>query len=135
MRTLLHTIIITCCTITATFSQTTIAGKVEDPQKEPLIGATVQILGTVVGTITDAEGNFEISTNKELPITIKVSYLGFEAQTMEVTTNESFTVTLESNAERLKEVTVTAASRVDESILEAPVTIEKLSLSLLFRIM
>ena len=110
------------------YAQTTLKGKVVDEQGSPLIGASVQIEGTVTGTITDANGNFEFATSRSQPLTLIISYVGYFKETVTYTGSE-LSITMKSDVQTLKAVTVSAASRVDESILEAPVTIEKLTLS------
>lgn len=47
--------------------------------KEPLIGATVMIKGTSQGTITDFNGAFTLSTDKENAL-IEVAYVGYETK-------------------------------------------------------
>ena len=50
---------------------------------EPLIGASVQVQGTKVGTVTDLDGNFKIEAkNGQM---LEVSYLGFITQKVKVT--------------------------------------------------
>ncbi len=52
-------------------------GKVTDTNGEPLIGATVQVVGSVIGAFTDIDGHYEI----EVPpgrIRLLFSYLGYE---------------------------------------------------------
>jgi|GEM_PF-2397780 len=54
-----------------------ISGKVTDGDGEPLIGATVQVVGSVIGASTNLEGHYEI----EVPpgkISFLYSYLGYE---------------------------------------------------------
>ncbi|MCB0512139.1 MAG: carboxypeptidase-like regulatory domain-containing protein, partial [Bacteroidetes bacterium] len=55
-----------------TYAQTVISGKVSDEAKEPVIGANISIKGTSEGTITDIDGNFELSTEQSTPFTIVV---------------------------------------------------------------
>ena len=66
-------------------AQSTITGSVSDAESgDPLIGATIAIKGKVAGTITDYDGNFELNTGDEFPITLIISYTGFTAQEVEV---------------------------------------------------
>lgn len=39
----------------------TLRGKITDNHNEPLIGVTVQLRGTTIGTITDLNGDFTLS--------------------------------------------------------------------------
>ena len=54
-----------------------VSGKVTDEEGEPLVGATVQVIGSVIGTSTDLEGHYEL----EVPpgrIRLIYSYIGYE---------------------------------------------------------
>ena len=55
-------------------------GTVLDEVGEPIIGASVKIEGTAVGTITDTNGNFTISVPSNGKLT--VSYIGYVTQTI-----------------------------------------------------
>ena len=66
------------------FAQSRITGYVTDPQGEPIIGANVVIKGTTIGTITDIDGKFSLSTENKSCI-LKVSFLGYK--TKEVAAN------------------------------------------------
>lgn len=59
------------------FAQSRITGYVTDPQGEPIIGANVVIKGTTIGTITDIDGKFSLSTENKSCI-LKVSFLGYK---------------------------------------------------------
>lgn len=54
----------------------TVEGKVVDKSGEPIIGATVRVPDTNVGTITDAEGNFVLNGVPADASKLQVSYLG-----------------------------------------------------------
>jgi TonB-linked SusC/RagA family outer membrane protein len=63
-----------------------ISGKVTDEStNEPIIGATVTVVGTNLSTSTDENGNFSIS-NLPANSRISISYLGYDTQSMAVTT-------------------------------------------------
>jgi len=73
------------------FSQTgsliEISGKVTDQEKSlPLSDVSVQIKGTVTGTITNSTGNFVLRTKTQLPFTLIFSSIGFKQQELEVRT-------------------------------------------------
>ncbi|TAF66481.1 MAG: TonB-dependent receptor [Cytophagales bacterium] len=57
-----------------------VSGTIIDNDGEPLVGATVIIKGTTVGTITDADGNFVIEKVRDGEYTIVASYIGYKAQ-------------------------------------------------------
>lgn len=57
----------------------TIKGTVKDKDsQQPLIGATVAVVGTSLGTVTDVEGVFRIKEVGVGRVSIQVSYLGYE---------------------------------------------------------
>lgn len=88
------------------FSQNlTLKGKVTDNYGEPLIGATVQLRGTTIGTITDMNGDF---TLPDIPAdgVIEVSYVGMEQQSIPVNGKTFISVTLEEDSETLDELVV-----------------------------
>jgi len=93
-----------------------------------LIGANILIEGTVSGTITDFDGNFTLKTKKDLPFNLVFSLLGYGSKTVAITENNQV-VDLSLSAESIiADEIIVSASRVEESILQSPVTIEKLDL-------
>lgn len=86
-------------------SKSPIKGKILDVQGEPLIGVTVLVKGTTVGTITDPDGNFSIeaSAGKVLDI----SYVGYKPISITVEASKTnYDITMEENSEVLEEVIV-----------------------------
>jgi iron complex outermembrane receptor protein len=64
-----------------------IKGKIIDKSTgEPMIGATVIIKGTTIGTATDLDGNFEFALPEDtkFPITLEVAFLGFQTISLEM---------------------------------------------------
>ena len=60
------------------YAQTTITGSVVDEEtNQPLPGVNIVVKGTYTGVSADFDGNFSITTEQELPLTLEVSYLGF----------------------------------------------------------
>jgi outer membrane receptor protein involved in Fe transport len=112
---------------TFAFSQSTkITGTVTDEKGVPVAGANILIKGKVNGTVTDSKGNFELNTTVATPLTIVVSIVGFQKQEIEVTsTSSSLTIKMLESSEVMDEVVI-SASRVEESILQSPVSIEKM---------
>jgi outer membrane receptor protein involved in Fe transport len=108
-------------------AQTKVSGTITDKEsKEPLIGASIQVKGKVTGTVSDLDGKFEISTDAALPFTLVVSYTGYASQEVAVAAAQSnLKVELEVQSILASEVII-SASRVEERILESPVTVEKM---------
>lgn len=108
-------------------AQTTLKGKVTDG-KEPIIGANITIKGTTEGAVTDMDGKFSITTSQPVPLTLVVTMVGMTTQELQVSgSKDDIMVTLKEETSVLNDVVV-AASRVEERILESPVTIEKMDL-------
>ncbi|UHG90928.1 TonB-dependent receptor [Spirosoma oryzicola] len=118
-----------CLLTTAAMAQTRIAGTVTAAEtKEPLAGISIAVKGKVIGTITDQKGNFSLTTNTPTPFTIAVSAVGFQAQELVITGSRSdITVSLKEQVTIGQEVVV-SASRVEESVLKSPVSVERLDI-------
>ena len=89
--------------VSAFAQQITVNGHVKDATEEPIIGATVRIVGQTGGVITDIDGNFTLQA--PTGATLSVSYIGYETQ--EVTAASNVVVTLQEDSEKsLNEVVV-----------------------------
>ena len=106
-----------------------ISGKVNDKETgKPLAGVSVEIKGTIAGTITSDSGSFNLRTKNKFPLTLVFTSVGFAPQEYVVKGIESnLYVALETQTALGTEVVVTA-SRVSESRLKSPVAIEKLDI-------
>ena len=82
----------------------TIKGTVTDDKGEPLIGATIMVVGTSVGVVTDLDGNYSISIPKGKRDLI-FSYVGYNSKTI-TATSSPLNVVLSQNQEVLDEVVV-----------------------------
>ena len=100
------------------FSQTTIQGKILDEQGESLLGANVIINGTSQGTVSDQNGNFNLTTSKNIPFEIEVSFIGFGSKNITVNTQQLGTITLLVE-NSFDEVIISASCRA-EKLQEAP---------------
>jgi outer membrane receptor protein involved in Fe transport len=109
--------------------QNTITGTVTNKATgEALPGVSVSLKGTLSGTITDGGGHFKLNTSHSFPVTLVFSSVGFSTEILAVNSASDVTVKLGST-EILGNEVVVAASRVSESILSSPVSIEKLNLT------
>lgn len=96
-----------------------VKGIVTDPAGEPLIGATVMVVGTSTGTATDFEGKFSIDT--EQGRTLRISYVGYETQDVKVKGNALDVVLREDNA-LLDEVVVVGYGTMKRKDLTGSIT-------------
>lgn len=106
-----------------------VSGKVTDQSnQQPLADVSVQVKGTVAGTITNKTGDFKLRTKSKLPFTLTFSSIGFQPQDFEVTSlGSNLQIALVTQTLLGSDVVVTA-SRVAENILKSPVAIEKLDI-------
>lgn len=111
------------------YGQTSVSGTVSDSATdEPIPGVNVKVVGKSLGTSTDFDGKFVLDVSESLPFSIEISSVGYQTQTLEVTSaGQVFEVSLQENATSLDEIVV-SASRTPESIRESPVTIERIGI-------
>lgn len=112
------------------FAQQTqsLSGTVMDAETgEPLQGVSIFVKDKTAGTSTDELGAFTIRVEEPLPVTLVFSMIGYATREVEVR-NEGTAIRVELQQEAIlgKEIVI-AASRVEESILESPVSIEQMS--------
>jgi TonB-linked SusC/RagA family outer membrane protein len=84
-------------------SKKLISGTIKD-ESGPLVGVAIYEEGTINGTITDVNGNFEMEVAPETEL--KVSYIGFESQIITVGEKSYYEIVLESSTEILDEIVV-----------------------------
>lgn len=116
--------------LTEVYAQrTVVSGNIVDENGESLIGVNILVKGTVNGTISDVQGNFSLSVSSEPPITLVVTSIGYQAQEIPITSSSvsGLTITMEESVMIGQEVVV-SASRVEENILQSPVSIEKMDI-------
>lgn len=91
-------------------AQTQVSGTViSSEDNEPIIGASIIVQGSKVGTVTDADGKFSLSVPNGKKVVI--SYIGMQAQTLNPKANMK--VVLTPNNATLNEVVVTGVSNMD----------------------
>lgn len=109
------------------YSQSQVSGSVSDNDNMTGIpGVNVVIEGTSVGTVTDFDGNFVLNSNQAPPFNLVISYVGYSAQTVSVTSSgQDISVSL-SAGQNLEEVVISAGRR-EQKVLEAPASISVIS--------
>ena len=100
------------------FAQIDVKGHVKDAQGEPVIGATVRVVGTQTATVTDFDGNFALKADQGADIT--VTYVGYQDATVKAAPN--LVITLREDAAVLNEVVVIGYGQVKKSDLTGSVT-------------
>ena len=83
----------------------TLTGVVMDQNNEPIIGATIMVVGTTNGTTTDIDGRYSL---RGVPVngTIEVQYLGMKTQTIELNGKNVVNVFMEDETIGIEEVVV-----------------------------
>lgn len=111
------------------FAQSTISGTVTDQDGETLIGVNILVKGTVLGTTTNFNGEFQLNVASNPPIMLTITSIGFERQEIVIeNANTSGLAIKMKEATMLGQEVVVSASRVEESILQSPVSIEKMDI-------
>lgn len=116
----------TCCIAQS------ITGTIQDKQNnEPLIGATVAIKGTSIGTVTDIDGKFNLVINQQPPFTLAISYIGYTTQEFEIKSaadlKRTFAVKLATEEKVMTDVVV-VDTRITQKQKESPLTVESMGL-------
>lgn len=83
----------------------TITGKVISSSGEPLIGATIIVKGTSIGTQSDIDGNFTLENVGESEV-LEVSYIGFVSKTIPLNGRKYIEIILDTDAKVMDEVVV-----------------------------
>ncbi|MEL7118349.1 MAG: SusC/RagA family TonB-linked outer membrane protein [Bacteroidota bacterium] len=106
MTRLLCIILLSICTVSASFAQRTITGTVNDSDGEPLIGVNVLVKNTSIGTTTDFDGKFELEVPDAIT-SLLFSFIGYTTQEADIPSSGVVSVVLEEGV-ALDEIVVTA---------------------------
>ena len=86
-------------------AQTQVSGCVTSSEDgEPVIGASIKVVGTSTGTVTDVDGKFSLSVSNDAKL--QVSYIGMMTKTVKAT--ENMKIVLDPDNKTLDEVMVVA---------------------------
>ena len=87
------------------FAQSQVSGKITSSEDgAPVIGASIKVVGTNTGTVTDIDGNF--SLNAPAGAKLEITYIGMNSKTVKATQNMK--IALDPDEQSLGEVTVVA---------------------------
>ena len=101
------------------FAQMKVKGTVVDENGDGAIGANIVVAGTTIGTVTDFDGQFEI-TVPEGKKQLVISYLGYK--TVTVTARPTMKVTLETESQQIQEVVVQGMVKQDKRLFTGAAT-------------
>lgn len=118
---------IVCCLLLTTAAlslqaqtRNQVSGRVTDAAGEPLVGATVVVVGTTTGTTTDIDGNYAI--NAPTAGQLKFSYIGYAEQTVEIGTQSVINITLQDDSQVLKDVVVIGYGTMEKKSVTSSIT-------------
>lgn len=107
-----------CSILLPAFAQSKLVkGRIVDGSNDPIVGATIKVEGTNVGTITDMNGVFSLNVTSKNTLTI--SYVGFKTAQEVVGSRTEINVTLIEDAKMLQETVVIGefgVKRVERSV-------------------
>lgn len=98
-----------------------VTGHVVDDTNEPLIGASILVVGTSTGVITDLDGNFSIVVPSGAT-TLQISYVGYETMTVPIPDNNTVNVKMKSDSQVLSDVVVIGYGTTRKSDLTGSVS-------------
>jgi len=91
--------------------EVTVSGTVTDAETdETLVGANVRVVGTQIGTATDAQGQYELSVPDPATDSLEFTFVGYEPRTVAVEGRSTIDVTMQSLTLSGGEVVVTGYS-------------------------
>ena len=111
------------------FGQAKLSGTVKDGNAQPIIGATVVVVGTSIGTVTDANGAYSLDVPAG-ELNVSASYLGYKASTQTISIEDggeaSLDFTLLEDALGLDAIVVTG-SFSERSQKDSPLSLTRLN--------
>ena len=86
------------------WAQWTVKGTVNDEAGEPVIGASVKVVGTNTGSVTDINGKFSVNATQNGQLVI--SYVGYETQRVKIEGRQTINIVMKDDAQTLSDVVV-----------------------------
>ncbi|MCI5082582.1 MAG: TonB-dependent receptor [Saprospiraceae bacterium] len=127
MKNLIFTLLVCLCGLSLAAQKASLSGTISDAANgEALIGATIVVMNTNIGTSTDATGKFMLENLDPGAVIIQVSFLGYTSETREVelkSGENTLDLTLQAGI-TLGEEIVVSGSKKPEKLTESPATIE-----------
>lgn len=94
-----------CISFSVIAQKRTVSGVVKDSKGEAMIGVSVVIKGTSIGTITNFDGQYSIESTSNKDVLV-YTYVGYEAQTISVGNRTLINVVLTEDTKALDEIVV-----------------------------
>ncbi len=108
-RLLLLPAFLTCLLLASgtVYAQTSLSGRIRDSRtREPLAGISVVEKLSLNGTASDAEGRFTLRTDRQLPVTLVISSIGYASRELTVSRAVPLAIELEEDTKNLDDVVV-----------------------------
>lgn len=101
-----------------------VQGFIKDEMGEPIIGATVRVKGSAIGTTTDINGLYKLTVTSANSVLV-ISYIGYITQEIKVGNRQDILVTLKEDTKTLDEVVVVGfATQKKENLTGAVASID-----------
>lgn len=101
------------------FAQSQISGKVTASEDgSPIVGASIKVVGTNTGTVTDIDGNF--SLNAPAGAKLEITYIGMQSKTAKASSNMK--IVLDADNHSLDDVVVVAYGTAKRQSITGSVT-------------
>ncbi len=105
--------------------QVAVTGTVVDAETgQPLAGANVTVAGTTNGAATNLDGVFQFSVSS-YPVTVNVSFIGYDNQSVEISSGAGVTIRL-SPGVQLDDVVVVGSRFAPRTVIDSPVPIDNI---------
>ena len=108
----------------AVVDQRRVTGIIRNELGGPMIGATVQVKGTTLGALTDAEGRFSVDVPNESAILV-VSFIGYVSQEVAVSGKSTIDLSLDPSVESLEEIVVVGYGTQKRTTMTGSVSVVK----------
>ncbi|MCI1647880.1 MAG: TonB-dependent receptor [Bacteroides sp.] len=108
-----------------------VTGRVVDEKGEPLIGVSIQEVGTYNGVTTDVNGFYTLYNVTGAESTLKFTYIGYVPQNIKVGSQRQINITLQPDTKNLEEVVVVGyGTQKRASVVGAITTIKPATLQM-----
>jgi len=108
----------------ADLDQKRVTGVIRNEVGDPLAGATIQVQGTTLGTLTDGEGRFSIEVPNENAVLV-ISFIGYVQQEISVAGRNTVDLELQPTLESLEEVVVVGYGTQKRTTVTGSVSVVK----------
>lgn len=98
-----------------------IRGKVLNQDGEPLQNVSVVIVGTQIGTVTDADGNYSLTAPDNRNIVLEISSVGYQTRRVNVGNQTEINITLDQEVSGLSDIVVIGYGTAKKSDLTGAV--------------